>query len=63
MSKKKRRNVLFVTLSPLRLKSPASMVWAVGYVMMRGRHKAMVADILRAIKVNWYSLDNEEAVV
>jgi hypothetical protein len=27
------------------------MVWAVGYAMMRGRYKAMVADILRAIKV------------
>jgi hypothetical protein len=33
------------------LKSPASTVQAVGYAMMRGRHKAMVADILRAVKV------------
>jgi hypothetical protein len=27
------------------------MVQAVGYTMMRGRHKAMVADVLREIKV------------
>jgi hypothetical protein len=32
------------------------MVRAVGYAMMRGRHKAMVADLLRAIKVKVASI-------
>jgi hypothetical protein len=27
------------------------MVWAVGFAMMQGMHEAMVADILRAVKV------------
>jgi hypothetical protein len=27
------------------------MVWAVRFVMMRGMHKAMVTDILRAVEV------------
>jgi hypothetical protein len=54
MSKKKRRKVLFVTLSPLR--SPASTVWAIGFLMMRGMHKAMVTDILRAVKVEVASI-------
>jgi hypothetical protein len=54
MSKKKRRKVLFVTLSPLR--SPASTVWAIRFLMMRGMHKAMVTDILRAVKVEVASI-------
>jgi hypothetical protein len=27
------------------------MVWAVGYAMMQGMHEAVVADILRAVKI------------
>jgi hypothetical protein len=33
------------------LKSLASTVQAVGFAMMRGMHEAIVADILRAVKV------------
>jgi hypothetical protein len=33
------------------LKSPASTVWAVGFVMVRGMHEAMVTDVLRAVEV------------
>jgi hypothetical protein len=38
------------------LKSPASTVWTVRYAIMRGGHKAMVADILRTIKVKVASI-------
>jgi hypothetical protein len=39
------------------LKSLASMVWAVRFVMMRDMHKAMVTDILRAVEVKVALID------
>jgi hypothetical protein len=51
MSEKKRRDVLFIRLSPLGLKSPASTVWAVGFTMVRGMHEAMVTNVLRAVEI------------
>jgi hypothetical protein len=38
------------------LKSPASTVQAVRFVMMRGMHEAMVTDILRAVEVKVASI-------
>jgi hypothetical protein len=32
------------------------MVWAVRFAMIRGMHKAMVADILRAVEVKVVSI-------
>jgi hypothetical protein len=49
--KKKRRKEMFVTLFPTKIKSPTSMVWAVGFAMVRGMHEAMVTDVLRAVEV------------
>jgi hypothetical protein len=46
--KKKRRKVMFITLSPTKIEVTGFN----GLVaMVRGLHEAMVADILRAVKV------------
>jgi hypothetical protein len=36
---------------PLGLKSPASMIQAIGYLMMRSIYQTMVADVLITIEV------------
>jgi hypothetical protein len=38
------------------LKSSASMVWAVGFAMVRGMHEAMVTDVVRAVKIKVASI-------
>jgi hypothetical protein len=47
----KNKSIVCNIIPPLRLKSPASTVQAVGFAMIRVMHEAMVADISRTVKV------------
>jgi hypothetical protein len=50
MSKKKKSNICNI-IPPLRLKSPASTVWAVGFAMVRSMHEAVVTNVLGAVEI------------